>query len=140
MPPNGNAGASIRSNFSNGYGRPKYCSIQPIARCVSARSVSASASLARDFRTNRLIERPFTTDVVRCQGPAANAMRYVESGRVSVKCLVMRSALLSARVMDPFANAVQAGGVVSVSVTRAFRSGWSKHGKSWSASAGTSSV
>ena len=35
---------------------------------------------------------------------------------------------------------VQSRGVTSVRVTRAFRSGWSKQGKSWFASAGTSRV
>src|SRR5512133_1368322 len=140
MPPNGKAGASTKSYFANGYGRSKYRSIHSRARRLSAISVSRSASLAREARTKTLMVRPFTVDDARCHGPAANAMRYVLSGFVSAKWCVSASAAVSDRARDPLATTVHDRGARRLKVTRALRSGWSKHGKSWLASAGTSRV
>src|SRR4051812_41493204 len=89
MPPNGNAGASTKSNFSKGNGRAKYDSIHDTARAFSAMSVSRSASFARDLRAYTLIERPSITDVFFSHGPAANVMRYVLIGFVSVNRTVV---------------------------------------------------
>ena len=51
-----------------------------------------------------------------------------------------RPAVVSAESAGPFATTDQAAGAVSARRTRALRSGWSKQGKSWFASAGTSRV
>ena len=55
-------------------------------------------------------------------GPAANATRYVLMGSVSAKRKVLVAEESTPRTL-PLATAVQPRGVVSESVTRAFRSG-----------------
>jgi hypothetical protein len=61
-------------------------------------------------------------------------------GRVSAKRVVVRSVAVSAEATGALATTDQAAAAVSVRCTRALRSGWSKQGKSWFASAGTSRV
>ena len=87
-----------------------------------------------------MIVRPSLVELSRCHGPAANAMRYVLIGSVSANRVVTRRPAVSADAAAPLATTDQPAGDVSVRRTRALRSGWSKQGKSWLASAGTSSV
>ena len=91
MPPNGNTGASRKSYLPNGYGTPNQLPSQCNASVFIAISESASASLSRDARTNM---RTFVVGAPRAitrardtvaYGPAAKAIRYVLSGRVSAK-------------------------------------------------------
>ena len=109
-------------------------------------SESVSASRAREPRTQSatsVAAPPSTSEarcVVTCHGPAAKATKYVLSGGVGAKRCVTDWAVLSRRPATPLANACQPRGVTSVNVTRALRSGWSKHGKSRLASDGTSNV
>ena len=122
---------------------------------MSAITLSASvpSSCCRDLLTNSVTGRPSTVRVTYAHGPAANAIRYVLIGFVSAN-VRMRSAGAVAAVpfplksitisvlsaSTPFDTALHPRGTMSVSAVRALRSGWSKQGKSWFASAGTSSV
>ena len=146
MPPNGNAGASSASYLSNAYGIPNQSPSQRSARAFIAISVSLSASARRDCRiqsdtgTGGAAVVVATERVVVAHGPAANAIRYVLSRCVSAKRCVTAAPAVSVPTRAPLASARQSTGVVSAKRTRAFRSGWSKQGKSRFASDGTSNV
>src|SRR5688572_26695823 len=103
---------------------------------------SASASATRDFLTYIVMGRLLASDVTVAQGPAANAMRYVLMGSVSANRWSVLAPWLE--TVEPasglFATTRHSFGATSRRVTFAFRSGWSKHGNSWFASAGTRSV
>src|SRR5215470_17746808 len=83
MPPKGNAGDSMYWNCWNGYGTPKYVCSELIADATCVCSESTSTSRARDARTHRWVLRGPPENS--CQGPAANAKRYVGRGSVSRK-------------------------------------------------------
>src|SRR6185437_13050361 len=83
MPPKGKAGESMYWNCWNGYVTPKYRSSELSAEPTCAWSESTSTSRALEARTQRCVDRG--PPVNSCQGPAANANRYVGNGSVCRK-------------------------------------------------------
>jgi hypothetical protein len=76
--------------------------------------------------------------VTAAYGPAIAATRYGEMGGVGAKrCSRRPWRIGTAAVGGPFAITAQAAGARAISLTVAFRSGWSKQGKRRCASNGS---
>ena len=141
MPPNGNAGESMYWNCWNGYGTPKYCSSDASAEPTWAWSESDfDFAGARGAHEKARMPRSAGEALPRSGGEREEIRRQRIRLAKAVRGRARDPAVESTCVVMPFAIAVHARGTFSVSVRRAFRSGWSKQGKSRFASDGTSSV